>query len=272
MGIDAGNYEVKICTSKGFNNFPSNIGEYRERKLIDSFGKDDIIWEYNGNKGFGGSLAKFESEFNGTIKGKSKAHSETILRVLIAIHKYGDKANKIVVGQPIDTHYDSEKQKLKSLLKGTHKITVNKIEKEVIIEHVEIAPEGPSAILSNPTNGLIRIIDIGSGTTNFATLYNLKRIDKGSFTEQIGMEIMRNKDPKEFAKGLVKIISGTWDLNDSIYLTGGGADKVYSHIIEYIPNCKVFKPRIGNSLLSTKFANAAGFYVIAKGLYENGQN
>lgn len=271
MGIDAGNYETKVCTTEGVNCFPSDIGEYRERKLNDSFSKDDIVWEYNNEKGFGGTLAKFESEFGGTIKGKTKANSDAILRVLIAIHKYGKENNKIIIGQPIDSHYDQEKDKLKQALKGEHIIKVNGIEKHIIIERVEIAPEGPSALLSNPTNGLIRVIDIGSGTTNFATLYNLKRIDKDSFTKRLGTEITKNKDPKEMAKHIFRITSATWDPFDEIYLTGGGADKISQHINEYLPNCKVLKPRINNSLLHTKFANVIGFYNIAKGLFKNGE-
>lgn len=269
MGIDAGNYETKVCTNEGVNCFPSNIGEYRERKLIESFGKDDIIWEYNGQKGFGGTLAKYESEFNGTIKGKTKSHSEGILRILIAIHKYGKDNNQIVVGQPIETHDINEKDKIKHALLGKHTITINSEEKTFSIDKVEIAPEGSAAILANPTKGLVRIIDIGSGTTNFATLRNLKRIDKGSFTEQIGMEIMRSNDDVEMARGIFKILSATWGINDEIYLTGGGADRIYPHLSEYLFNLKIMKPKIDNSIFHTKYSNVVGFYKIAKGLFDN---
>lgn len=33
LGIDAGNSEVKVCHEKGVFKFPSDISEYRERKL-----------------------------------------------------------------------------------------------------------------------------------------------------------------------------------------------------------------------------------------------
>lgn len=269
LGIDAGNYETKVCSINGVNSFPSDIGEFRKRKLVESFGKDDIVWEYNGEKGFAGTLAKFESEYGGTMKGKTKAHSEGILRVLIALHKYGEDVNKIIVGQPIDAHDEEEKEKIKELLNGKHTIKVNGIEKDIIVEQIEVAPEGSAAILSSPENGLIRIIDIGSGTTNFATLYNLKRIDRDSFTKQIGTEIMRNKESIAMAKGIYKIISGVWDKEDVIYLTGGGAEGIFKHLEKRLPNCKIMKPRIGNSLLNTKYANVVGFYTIAKGLFEN---
>lgn len=267
MGIDAGNHETKVCVNGEVYSFLSNIGEYRERKLRDSFGRDDIEWEYNGEKGFAGTLAKFESEFGGTIKGKSKANSDAILRVLIAIHRYGNKRVKIVIGQPIDSHDEEEKAKLKDKLKGEHILTINNETKKLIIERVEIAPEGPSSILSNPKQGLIRIIDIGSGTINFGTLYDLRRIDKDSFTEKIGMETTKSKDLNEMSKLIYRIISGTWESNDEIFLTGGGAEKLYPYLSNLLSNCKVLKPRIGNKLYQVKYGNAIGFNVIAERLY-----
>lgn len=269
LGIDAGNYETKVCFGNMVDSFVSDIGEYRERKLRDSFGKDDMVWEYKGEKGFAGTLARFESEFGGTIKGKTKANSDAILRALIAVHKYGDKVNRVVIGQPIDTHDEDEKNKIKSLLKGKHTFKLNGVSKDIIIEDVEVAPEGASAILSNPKDGLIRVIDIGSGTTNFATLFHLRRVDKDSFTEKLGTEVTKNKDPKEMAKKIHRIISGTWDVNDKIFLTGGGATKVYKHLSSILTDCHILSPRIGNNLINTKYANAVGFYTIAKGLYEN---
>jgi plasmid segregation protein ParM len=267
LGIDAGNYSTKVCNGEKVFSFPSDIGEYRERRLEESFSNDDIIWEYNGEKGFAGTLAKYESEYGGTVKGKTKANNEAVLRILIALFKYGENNNKIIVGQPIDYHLEKEKNKLKDLLKGCHQLIINGEQKDIMIDAVEVAPEGPSAMLSNPKNGLIRVIDIGSGTTNFATLVDLKRIDKGSFTEQIGTEIMRNKDPKEMAKGIYKIVSGTWGINDDIYLTGGGADQIQQHLKEFLPNSQILKPKLGNSLINTKYANSIGFYQIAKGLF-----
>jgi plasmid segregation protein ParM len=269
LGIDAGNHHTKVCNGEKVFSFPSDIGEYRERKLNDSFGSDDIVWVYNGEKGFAGTLAKYESEYNGTIKGKSKANSDVLIRILIALYKYGTESNKIIIGQPIEAHCEEEKEKLKNALKGDHSFTVNGVEKDIIIERVEVAPEGPSALIASPKNGLVRVIDIGSGTTNFATLVDMKRIDKGSFTEQIGTEIMRNKDPKLMAKGIYKILSATWNPNDETYITGGGAENIYPYLKEFLPYSQVLKPRLGNSLLNTRYSNAIGFYTIAKGLYKD---
>lgn len=67
IGIDAGNYETKVCGPFGVKKFYSDIGEYRERNLKSSFGPDDMVWECEGKKGFAGSLARYESEFGGGI-------------------------------------------------------------------------------------------------------------------------------------------------------------------------------------------------------------
>lgn len=271
MGIDAGNFETKVCTERGVYSFISDIGEYRERKLNDSFGPDDIVWEYNGERGFAGTLAKYESEFGGTIKGKSKANADAVLRTLIAIHRYGGERNEIIVGQPIDSHDEDEKAKIKSALQGKHDISINGERKRIFIDKVNVAPEGPSAILSNPDIGLIRVIDIGSGTTNFASLINLRRIDKDSFTHQIGTETTKTKNPKDMANKIYKIVSATWDMNDEIYVVGGGAERVYEYLKNIMPNSRIFKPKIGIKTVHTKFSNACGFYAIAKGLYEYGK-
>lgn len=267
MGIDAGNYETKVCTGQQVYSFISDIGEYRDRRLKDTFSKDDMVVQYNNSKYFAGTLAKFESEYAGTIKGKSKAHHEAILRVLIAVFRYGGTNNNIIVGQPIESHSDSEKAIIKEMLKGKHALTINDMEKEFTISKVEIAPEGASAILSNPQQGLVRVIDVGSGTTNFATLYNLKRIDKDSFTEQIGTEIMLSKDFKQMAHYFYKVTSYKWSKHDDVYLTGGGAQKIYEHLKELMPNCKVLKPVLNNSLVNTKYANAISFYRIAERVF-----
>lgn len=75
VGVDAGNYQVKVVHRKGVDIFPSDIEEYRERNLEQKFSDNDMIVEYEGRKYFAGTLAKYESEFCSTMMGESKAHS-----------------------------------------------------------------------------------------------------------------------------------------------------------------------------------------------------
>lgn len=272
LGIDGGGYETKIFDGENAYDFISDIGEYRERKLKETFGKDDIVWEYKGMKGFAGTLAKYESEYGGTMKGKTKANFDATLRILIAIYLYGGNNNSIVVGQPIEGHEDSEKDKIKNMLLGEHSLIINNVNKTFCIDKVEVAPEGAVAMLSNPVGGLIRGADIGSGTINFFTLFNMKRIDKGSFTEQLGLESIRTKDLKQYALNIYRIMSAAWGINDTIYLTGGGAQAVYNELATMLPNLKILKPKIGNKIINTKFANSVGMYNVAKGVFANGND
>lgn len=275
LGIDAGGYETKVCTANGSYKFLSTIGEYRDRKWNDSFSKDDMIWEYEGEKGFAGSLAFFESDFGGNIRGNSKFHKDAKIRILLAVYRFGSFNNKIIVGQPIDTHVEDEKQGIREMLLGSHAVSINGRTKEFSIDRIEIAPEGPSGALSQTMpEGLVRIIDIGSGTTNYASLHNYRRIDKGSFTDMTGMETTKTKDPEKMALKIYRTISSYWDKNDTIFISGGGAVKVFDHLIQYLPNCQLIRPCISDkngqlTSLTPEFANAAGFYALAERLFSN---
>ena len=116
VAVDAGNHETKYCSQYGVGKFPSVLGEYRERRLEQRFSDYDMVWEYRGKKGFAGTLAKYESEFSGSIMGDSKAHEDAKIRILLALHILGDTDYQIVVGQPINRHTPEEKLKIKVML------------------------------------------------------------------------------------------------------------------------------------------------------------
>ena len=101
--IDAGNFETKYYDGRLYRKFPSDIGfDHRERKLNQRHGEFDFEWELNGQKGFAGTLAQ-ESESGGSVGGDSKAHIDAKIRILIALHQFGqDDAHDIVVGQPAE--------------------------------------------------------------------------------------------------------------------------------------------------------------------------
>jgi plasmid segregation protein ParM len=123
-----------------------------------------MIVEYEGGKYFAGTLAKYESEFGGRMMGDSKAHEDCKLRILIALHRIRFDTYQLVVGQPISRHNREEKEKIKQMLRGHHSITINERPRSFLIDKVEVAAEGGSAFWSCVQDGLIRIIDIGSGT------------------------------------------------------------------------------------------------------------
>lgn len=272
LGIDAGNEDTKVCGPFGISKFASAIGPYRERNLRQTFGEDDMEFEYEGRKGFAGTLVKFECDWVNTRKGDSKAHFEAKLRVLLAIHRYGDdKEYDIVVGQPISTHSPEQKQAIKKMLLGDHELTVNGSKKAFTIRQVEVAAEGGSASLADPKKGLVRIIDIGSGTVNFATLYDMRYVDRDSFTVSVGMATARNKNYADMAQGIANEALQRWKDSDYIRLVGGGAEVLYPYLKEYFPNCEVLTPKIQSAemiqMVHPVYANAVGFYQIAVKIY-----
>lgn len=275
LGVDAGNDSIKICGSFGLLKFPSAIGEARSLNLQQRHGEDDIYFEHNGRKGFAGTLALFESEFCGSIMGDSKAHEDTLLRVLIGIHKYLTtyKLNynrfKVVLGQPISKHTQEEKDFIKRMIKGSHTITVNGVEKTFYILECQIAAEGASSYYSSlPHEGLVRILDIGSATINYATILNNKFIDKDSGTLPFGCNTNKSNDLYSMTRGIVSNVSKKWDKEDVVLVVGGISESACSFLQVYFPNANQLMPIHNNDYVNPIYANAIAFYNIGVSIYE----
>lgn len=265
IGIDAGNYETKVCGSFGVKKFFSDIGEYRERNLKSTFGPDDMVWECEERKGFAGTLAKFESEFGGTLKGDSKAHFDAKLRVLLALHRHcDDETVNLVVGQPISKHNEGEKQKIVTMLKGKQTIKVNGISKTFYIKTVHVGVEGGTSLLSNPINGLARIIDVGSGTINFATLHDMRYVDRDSFTERFGLSTIKSKDYENIARRIESLALDKWEREDELFIMGGGAQVLYPYLKERFQNIHLMQPIFRGRFYSPEFSNAIGFHKLGE--------
>jgi plasmid segregation protein ParM len=268
VSVDAGNSEVKTVSAHGVDRFPSAIGEYRERNIKEKHGKDDIIYEYEGRKGFAGTLALYESEYGGAIMGESKAHLDAKLRVLIALHRLGaSNVYNLVVNQPISKHDDTEKAAIRAMLIGEHKITVNNIERTFRINDVVIAAEGGAAFLAEPRAGIVRVIDVGGGTVNCATFNNKRFIDRDSFTLPFGLNTVKNADPNELVRGVVTQTSKKWNPNDLIYVVGGAATVLTTIFQAYYPNARKITPMFKGERLDAIFANAVGSYAIGSAVY-----
>lgn len=266
---------VKVVGEKGMIHFHSTLGESREINLQQIHGEDDMIFEYEGEKGFAGSLAMYESEFGGSILGETKAHRDTKIRTLIAIHRYSTIYNvkessfDIVLGQPISTHNHNEKEKLKNMLIGEHVITVNGIEKSFQINKIEIAAECASSYWSSNLNeGLVRIVDVGSGTVNYATIFEQRFIDKDSNTISYGMNTNKSNSLPALARGIATETLKKWNQNDKVYVIGGVAEQIHPHIKEYFSNAEVLYPIFNQQYTNPTFANAIAFYYVAVNIYE----
>ena len=264
VGVDAGNYATKVSGPLGHRSYLSALGEWRDRRLKQVHGDDDIEFEYNGRRGFAGTLALYESEFAGSMLGSSKAHEDTLLRILIALHRYGGSDYEIVTGSPIDRHTEDEKQRITRMVQGKHLITVNGVEKQIRVRECRVAPEGGAAYWSAPVKGLIRIVDMGSGTVNLATLMDGRYVDRDSFTLRVGSESTKSKDLPALVRIIVTNTSGKWDSQDELRVAGGVAEQALPLIRKHYVGAKLLQP-MGS--LSPSMGNAVGFYAIAQRVF-----
>ncbi|WP_338652671.1 hypothetical protein V6B14_12745 [Sporosarcina psychrophila] len=280
LGIDAGNNGAKVAGPYGLDISKTAICGWFERDIEETFGDDDTEFEICGRKGFAGSIAEEEDEYGGgSMFGDTKAHDDTKVRVLLAanryIKKYCPQVNtlKIVVGQPIATHKDSEKKKIEDMLLYGHEFVVNGERVSYFIEEVRVAIEGGGAFWSRPEIGLVRILDIGSGTVNAVTTKDKKIINNSSSTFNFGAETIRNKsDMSGMARGIIQNTTKLkWHKDDFVLVCGGIADRVAMHLKNHFTNIEVLSPQFqyqdGITVAHPVYANAIGFYNIAKGVY-----
>lgn len=273
LGVDAGNHQVKIVGQKGAVSFLSNICEYFDRNVDENFGQDDMVWIYNGRKGFAGTLAEREDEFGGNMFGDSKAHEDAKIRILLALHRYCGNLDEIylVTGQPIGKHNPSEKNRIKEMLQGRHTLEVNGEIKEFDIKAVEVAPEGSAAFWANPLPGEIKILDVGSGTVNAAAIRDKKHINSQSSTFNFGTETVNTKDFTAIARGIIRNTSKKWNKQDAVFVCGGSAESIVPHLSDHYPKVNVHRPILKTQekllMLHPVYSNAVGFYELAKRVF-----
>ncbi|MGO4371974.1 ParM/StbA family protein [Paenibacillus sp. MCAF20] len=262
LAIDAGGHTTKLFDGSTARVFPSAIGyDWRERNINHQQGEHDIEWQYRGQRGFAGTLALHESECAESRKGDSKAHPDALLRILIALHQSDGIEHKIVVGQPIKMHTVEEKQIIKEMTIGRHELTVNGRQKQILITRCEVAAEGVTAGLLVPGGGVVRVIDIGSGTVNFGTLIDRRFNDRGSFTLTSGLETLRSVDTIAFGRQIaIRALAAGWGKDDAVYLCGGGAEALLEALRAYFPKVQLIP---GDPVT----ANVRSFYLIARKLY-----
>lgn len=278
LGVDAGNYMAKVAGPYGIDSYRTAICEWFERNIVETFGDDDMEFEIAGRRGFAGTIAEYEDIFGASgMYGDSKAHEDTKIRVLLAIHRYIEKycpntqTVSLVTGQPITSHIDSEKEKIQEMLQGRHEFTVNGNRQVIYIDQVRVGAEGTGAFWSQPENGTVRIIDVGSGTINAATVKNKKVVNTESGTFNFGMETL-NVGLDSVARGVVRETTRLrWKNTDQVYVCGGVASDILPHIQEHYSSAKLIQPLLkrmdGVEVARPVFANAIGFYTLGKGVF-----
>lgn len=280
LGIDAGNYRAKTAGMYGVDSYRTAICDWFERNIQEDFGEDDMEFSFNGRKGFAGTLASYEDQYGGgSMFGDSKAHEDTLIRVLLAIYRYTQKhcpgfnRFNIVAGQPIISHKPAEKEKLASLLKGTHEITINRVTYTYTIEEVGIAAEGSGAFMASPQDGRLHIIDVGSGTVNCATIHDNRHINTSSETFNYGVETSGGKDNLEgIARGVIRSSTRLkWNKDDEVLVCGGVTNEIIPLLKTHFTNVQPIMPKLntheGVQIPLSTYSNAVGFYEIARLTY-----
>lgn len=271
IAIDAGNYEVKVCYGDKLDKFCASIADWHKRPQIEQHGPDDMEWEYDGMKGFGGTVAKIESEFGSDMYGGSKNHEFATMRILLALHRNtNEKEIYLAVGNPYDSLTKEEAAGIKKALIRPHQITVNGVMKSFAIKDVIVAAEGAAAFHALPyTSELVRIIDIGSGTVNLISIYRGRIIDIESFTTDYGMLTSKygEANPSAIAKGIIGDTSKKWKKDDIVKVVGGPAEKLFPFIKQHYKRAEIISPQIwtpeGVKFALPVFGNVVGMYNMA---------
>ncbi|GKV67286.1 MULTISPECIES: ParM/StbA family protein [unclassified Sporosarcina] len=279
LGIDAGNHKAKVAGPYGTDSYRTAICDWFERDIVEVHGADDMEFDINGRKGFAGSIAVYEDEFGGgSMFGDTKAHEDTKIRVLLAIYRYGKKYGiditdvSLVTGQPIISHKEKDKKRIQDMLTGHHSFTVNGDDVEFNIVDVGVGAEGSGAFWADVQAGALRIIDIGSGTVNAATIIDKRYINNASSTFNFGMETVNNKNLSSLARGVIlNTTKLKWDRADNVLVCGGIAKDILPFIEKHYSKAELLKPILQEGSHTTiadpVFANAIGFYKLAKGAF-----
>jgi len=267
LGIDAGSKNGKVATREGVFAFDSCVGDGRERRLETDY-PDMMQGVYQGKPFFAGVLAEKESYYPRRSMGLSKAHEDMKLRVLIALHRYSNEyENDLIVGQPIKMHLPDEKKKIVGLLEGEHTLILNGLQKTFRIRYVQVAAEGAGAFWCSPEeHRKVRIIDIGSGTVNIATIEGGFFIDRESDTLEFGAE-SHGSNIEAMTGGILSAMRKLCRKGDVIHIVGGVADIVHPLVSLEYPHAKVIRPFIGNKGVHPCYANAVGFYRLGELMY-----
>lgn len=259
VAVDSGRNSTKVkAQGRELFHFPSYIGSWADRENPE-YVEGDVEMEYQGIKYFIGKLAKRESDDYYQPMKESKAELETVLLTLAAFYLAGIEGGKIdlVTGVPVN-RYKKDKDKLKEMLKGTHEVIINGKPYTYHIDRILISLEGGASFYQYPKDGLARIIDIGSRTTNIVTYEDYVFVNRDSDTLDTGWETYK-KVSENNAESLAKFIAGQtsrrrWNRDDFVLLVGGAAHLVEPYIRQHFPNAvTVDEPR---------YSNVKGYYAL----------
>ncbi|MFD1676034.1 ParM/StbA family protein [Alicyclobacillus fodiniaquatilis] len=259
--VDTGRSGTKTFTEGVRDYFPSILGEYRELRLEREMGLTDMVVEHEGEKYFIGAIAE-ESISGAQMMLNSKVHNDTKLFILSALHRVLPNNAQVflVVGEPIANHTSQEKARIKDLLSGTHRITINHEEKSFQIVRVEVAAECATPGWAMRKSGKFHVIDVGSRTVNYATMNGRRWIDKLSGSLDYGIETVQDLSMPLFARKVIADLTKRLNTLFPLILIGGKANELIEHFKQYTTDISVHEDPL--------YANATAFYRLGNEVLE----
>lgn len=235
VAVDAGRSGTKVVTNGTRDYFPSILGEYRELRLERRMTRTDMVVEYDGQRYYVGDVARDESVSGAQLMVRTKAHNDTRIFVLAAMHRVlPDSAYVfLVTGEPIDNHTAGEKLRMKQLLLGDHSVRVNGELKTFHVVRVEVAAECATVGWALRRPGRYHVVDAGSRTVNFATMDNGRWIDRLRGSMDFGLETVQNISLSMFARMIAAELSKHVGTLAPIVLMGGKAGPLAEYLEQY---------------------------------------
>lgn len=261
VGCDIGKYQSRFVYSPLAQfSFKSKLYVYRPLKVENQLSENDLIIEYKGEKYLGGNLGEREGEIPYQFVDSSKAHLTTLINLLAGLHRLPVNSFRIVIGCPISIRTEKEKDRLRQLVKGVHKVAVNGNEKVINIESVEVGPEGAAGYYAEPKYDDCQGFDFGSTTTNHFYISSKRFIDKRSGTFPYGSENSVTSNRAGLIKVMHSQLTTKFERDRPTMIMGGLAQTMLPYVRGYYPGAYVVDDPI--------FATARGLYEIARAIYD----
>lgn len=261
FSVDPGRSHTKGKSDKGEIIFPSFVSKAIDLNYMPSSVLGDMILEHERGRFFIGDLARREGVMIRKAMLDTKVVDDTLFHVLGALYQMGVRDGKVrvVTGVPIRNYTTEEVTKLKKLLGGEHKFYMNGEKIQVTITDVYVTVECGAAFWLNPQKGVVRIIDAGAKTVNWATYEDGIFINRDSGTVDKGWDTNNYSDAENMAAMIIGEIGKGWDRRDKGIIIGGRiseAKGLEKHIREYFPNIRAYE--------DPQFATVRGYHEAAR--------
>jgi hypothetical protein len=208
-----------------------------------------------------GAIAQDESDDGVQSFLQSKAHFDTKLMGLTAIHLLVDDGDEIelVTGHPVANHVQHEKEAMRELFTGEFDVEVNSVRKRFKITHVTVTSECACATYLLPQkHAIAHGIDGGGATTNLVTWKQGKWIDRLSDTFPFGMDNTSLTIDRYARMVAVHATKRIHEFQGPIYTLGGVATQLANSLKQYVRNVPIIPLEEG------AFANAKAYYAIGR--------